>query len=98
MEAGGGGFRGMVGGDRLTTGEIEDGGVVRRRGSVAGHGWRWPVVRSVPAAGETKEDGAAARELEEDWAAMAELEDDGRRRRFEEEDDWRKNPKGCAAH
>jgi hypothetical protein len=48
--------------------------VVSRHGSAAGHGWRWPVVRPVPTAGEMEEVGLAG-----------ELEEDGRRRqRFEE--------------
>jgi hypothetical protein len=65
MEAARGGFRGMVGSGRPAAGEVEEGGVVRRRGSAAGHGWWWPAVRRVPAAGEMQELGAAAGELEE---------------------------------
>jgi hypothetical protein len=72
--------RGMVGGGRPAAEEIEEGGVVRRCGSVAGHGWRWPAVQPVPAAGEMEELGAAAGELEEDWAAAVELEEDRRQR------------------
>jgi hypothetical protein len=54
--------------------------VVRRRESADGHGWRWPAVRPVPAAGETEEDGAAVGELEEVWATAGELEEDERQR------------------
>jgi hypothetical protein len=34
--------------------------VVRWRWSAAGHGWRWPAVRPVPAAGEMRKTTAAA--------------------------------------
>jgi hypothetical protein len=59
--------------------------VVRRRGSAAGHGWRWPAVRPVPAAGEMRKTTAVA-------AVIGEREEDGCgggrwwRRRLEEED------------
>jgi hypothetical protein len=50
---GGGGLEGWPGAvadrRRMCFGQ---GRVARRRGSDAGHGWRWPAVRPVPAAGE----------------------------------------------
>jgi hypothetical protein len=59
--------------------------VVRRCGSAVGHGWRWPAVRPVPAAGEMRKTTAAA-------VVMGDMEEYGggvgrwRRRQFEEED------------